>query len=179
MAKMVIAAFDDREMADKAVTELEEAGFDSEDLSVITRENQEQAVENATDDSEHPVAEGAVGGASTGAVIGGLAGLLVGAGALPALGGLLIGGPIAAALGLTGLAATAVSGAVTGAAAGGLIGGLTKLGLSEDRARAYGEAVQEGGILLIVPVEADETIEVTGLMKDCGATSVDEMTTTA
>lgn len=173
MAQMIIAAFDERDMADKAVTELEEAGFDSEEMSVIVRE----AEETDTGDDGSPVAEGTVGGATTGAVVGGLAGLLIGAGVLPALGGLLIGGPIAAALGLSGVAATAVSGAVTGAAAGGLIGALTGLGLPEDRARFYNETVQEGGVLIVVPVEAEEVTEVQGLLKDCGAVEMDTLNT--
>ena len=44
---------------------------------------------------------------------------------------------IAAALGLTGVAATTVSGALTGALAGGLIGALTGLGFTKEDAELY------------------------------------------
>jgi len=66
------------------------------------------------------------------------------------LGGLLIGGPLVAALGLTGVVATTVSGAVTGAVAGGLIGALVGLGLPKEDAEYYNEAIEKGGILLAV-----------------------------
>lgn len=175
MASMLIAAFDNHERADMAITELEDSGFDAEEMSVIARQADES--DDETDERGKDMVEGAAGGAVTGGVVGGLAGLLIGAGVLPALGGLLIGGPIAAALGLGGAAAAAaVSGAVTGAAAGGLIGALTNVGLSEEQARNYNETIQEGGVVVIVPVAEDEVAEVRELFSKHGATQVDQFT---
>src|SRR3989344_5832380 len=47
------------------------------------------------------------------------------------------GGTVAAALGITGAAATAVSAATTGALAGGLLGGLIAIGIPDKEAKIY------------------------------------------
>lgn len=176
MAQMLVAAFPDQDQADRAITELEEAGFDSEDISIVTLD---EKTGKASGDNEagKDMVEGAVGGATTGGVIGGLAGLLAGAEIIPALSGLLIGGPIAAALGLTGVAAATVSGAVTGAAAGSLVGALTNLGLSEDVAKSYDETIREGGIVLGVPVSDGEDAEVRRILDSHGAEQVQSVET--
>lgn len=143
---LLFAAFNDHDDADRAFRELEDHGFSAHDLSLITHEKYH---------STGPLAgsmAGAAEGAATGGVLGGIAGALAGAGVIPALAGFLIGGPVAAALGLTGIAATAVSGAVTGAAAGGIVGALMGLGLSQSDAEYYERTVNEGGLLLIVPI---------------------------
>lgn len=147
----VIGIFQDRFDVEAAIDELEDLGFSPKDVSVVVKEGV-----TVTDDSGSKggsVAEGAVSGAATGGVLGGLAGLLIGIGALaiPGVGAFLVGGPIAAALGLTGAAATTISGATTGALAGGLVGGLIGLGIPEDVARVYEQRVREGAVLLAVP----------------------------
>ena len=151
MAGVTLGVFTDREHAEMAINDLQTAGYNPRDISVITREiGDAQALAR---DTGANVTEGAVEGATTGSVLGGLAGLLIGIGAitLPGIGALLIGGPLAAALGLTGAAATTVSGAVSGALAGGLVGGLVGLGVPEETARVYEEKIKEGAILLAVP----------------------------
>jgi uncharacterized membrane protein len=170
MAKVVMAAFKDSDAADRAVIALEEKGYDSHDLSVITRENKSEA-----NDVISSTAEGATSGATTGAAVGGLAGLLAGAGVIPAVAGLFIGGPIAAVLGATGIAATTISGAVTGAAAGGLIGALTGLGVSEDVARSYDETVNQGGIVVAVPVQDSDNESPHSIFERNGAHDVSEV----
>ena len=99
-------------------------------------------------------------------MIGGVAGLLAGVGVVPALAGIMIGGPIAAALGLAGAAALTVSGAVTGAVAGGLIGGLTKLGLSHEDAEYYDRAVESGSVVIGVPVSDENEDAVRNVLED-------------
>jgi hypothetical protein len=157
----LFADFANRNEAENAVSALEGLGIGAADISIITKEgNQTKATDAAGD-----VVEGALGGAATGGVVGGLAGLLAGVGVVPALTGILIGGPIAAALGLAGAAATTVSGAVTGAVAGGLIGGLAGLGLSEDDARYYSDAVDNGAIVLAVQTTEDNEGEVRAVLE--------------
>jgi hypothetical protein len=173
MDAQTLGVFPDQDAADRAINELEERGYGVNELSIITRE-----VETKEEGGrgEH-VTKGAVSGATTGGVIGGIAGLLVGLGAIaiPGIGGIMIGGPLAAALGLTGAAASTVSGAATGAVAGGLIGALVGIGVPEDKARVYEERVKEGGILLGVPhTHITEQTEVESLMEDLGA---DDITT--
>lgn len=169
---MLIAAFPDSELADRAVNELSSHGYDAKDLSVITKERiagiREPSIVGET-------AAGAAGGAATGGVIGGLAGLLAGAGIFPALAGFLIGGPVAAALGLTGMAAAAASGAVTGAVAGSLLGALTKLGLSRTEAEYYTDVVEKEGVLLIVPFDHGGKAEARHILEANNAVKVQEI----
>jgi hypothetical protein len=179
MARLVLGMFGDRMMAESAIGDLEELGFNPKDISIVMRDRA-AATEMATDTGAS-VASGAATGATTGGVLGALAGLLVGIGAItiPGLGALFIAGPIATALGLTGAAATTVSGALTGAVAGGLVGGLMGLGVPEEDARYYEDRIREGGILLAVPTEIDQDDEVRHILQDNGADqirSIDEIT---
>lgn len=169
MPGVTLGLFDSRQSAEAAIENLKDAGYDPEEISVIMRDVKEGEV--LAEDTGTKVAGGAVSGATTGGVIGGIAGLLVGVGAIavPGIGGLLIGGPIAAALGLTGAAASTVSGAVTGALAGGLLGALVSLGLPEDTARIYEERIREGAILVAVPTDEGEETEARGLMEEQGS----------
>ena len=151
----VIGVFQDKFDVEAAIDELEKMGFNPKDVSVVVKEgittNENSGRKGGS------VAEGAVSGAATGGVLGGLAGLLIGIGALaiPGVGAFLVGGPIAIALGLTGAAATTISGATTGALAGGLVGGLIGLGVPENEAKVYEKRVNEGAVLLAVPVNTD------------------------
>lgn len=156
MAAMVLGVFATRTHAEDAITELERDGYNPKDISIVMSDTQEG--ERLAHDTGVTVGESTVSGATTGGVLGGIAGLLIGIGAIavPGIGALLIGGPLAAALGLTGAAATTVSGAVTGALAGGLVGALTGLGLPEEDARVYEQRVKAGAILLAVPVLTGE-----------------------
>ncbi len=104
-------------------------------------------------------------------ILGGLAGL-VAAAVLPGLGAIFIGGPIAAALGLTGAVATTVSGATTGAVAGGLLGGFANLGLTEDESKLYETRVNEGGIVVAVPVKGEEINEVEDVFNNNDASDI-------
>lgn len=172
MAKMIFGIFAERDNAEKAINELETEGFDPKDISVVMQ-NQDDAkvIENNTGAS---VAGGAAAGATTGAVIGGLAGLLIGIGAIaiPGIGAILIGGPLAAALGLTGAAATTVAGATTGALAGGLIGALVNLGVPEEDAKIYEDRVKSGAILIAVPAAAGTHREASSILKEHDAEQV-------
>jgi hypothetical protein len=118
------------------------------------------------------MAEGAV----TGGIIGGLAGLLTGAGVFPALAGFLIGGPIAVALGLTGMAAATATGAITGAVAGGLIGALMGLGFSREEAEYYHSTIESGGLLLVVPVNETNEAEASGILSANNAQQIKRIT---
>lgn len=171
MSAVVIGVFEDSINAQEAITDLEEKGYNPKDMSILMKDRtgSEKIVQ---DTGVNNVASGAVDGASTGAVLGGIAGFLAGT-VLPGLGGFLIGGPIGAALGLTGAAATTVSGVATGAVAGGLIGALTKtFGLSESEAKVYETRINEGGILIAVPSNSGDEGEVRDILTEFGADSV-------
>jgi hypothetical protein len=71
--------------------------------------------------------------------------------------GLVIAGPIAAAL----------AGGGAGAVTGGIIGGLVGLGIPEPNAQAYQEALREGGVVLgVVPHSADEVTVIKAYFED-------------
>lgn len=169
----VLGVFADRDAAERAITNLQDKGYNPKDISIVVKDT--HTAEELGDSTGANVADGAASGAVTGGVVGALAGLLVGIGALaiPGIGGVLIGGPLAAALGLTGAAATTATGALTGALAGGLIGALVSLGVPEEEARVYEDRLKEGAVLLAVPVQgSDEDVDASQLLNDYGATQV-------
>ncbi len=162
--QLLLGTFTDRTTADRATNELERFGYTAADISVISSRSGHM-VQQTADTALDSTAEGA----ATGGVLGGLAGLLAGVGVIPALAGLFIGGPIAIALGATGIAATAISGAVTGATIGGLVGLLEDLGLSATEAEHYNQVVSVGGYVIGVPVTAEREIAVRDLLDRAGA----------
>lgn len=171
--KTVLGIFSERDDAEKAIDHLEKNGYSAKDISVIVKDD--ETVRTINEGRSENVAAGAVSGATTGGVIGGLAGLLIGIGAItiPGIGAFLIGGPLVAALGLTGAAASTVTGAATGALAGGLVGALTGLGVPEETAKIYESRIREGAILLAVPVTGRmEDMQVRDMFEKCNATQV-------
>jgi len=177
MGKMVFGVFNDRTSAETAINALETEGFNPKDVSIVMQDKKEAAA--ISDNTGANVASGTVSGATTGAVVGGLAGLLIGLGAIavPGIGALLIGGPIAAALGLTGATAATVSGAATGALAGGLIGALVNIGVPEEDARIYEENVKKGAILVAVPALTGEHREAAAILTENHAEQVKSIDT--
>jgi len=91
-------------------------------------------------------------GAGTGAWVGGLFGLLIGAAFVwvPGFGPLLVAGPLAAML-LGG-----IEGAVAGAAGGGVLGALFGWGISKKHILKYEEVVKGGKYLVIANGSEDE-----------------------
>lgn len=170
MSTVVLGVFSNEENAGDAINKLEARGYNPKDMSILMKDT--AGAKRISNDTGASVAEGAVAGAGTGAVVGGLAGFLAGT-VLPGLGGFLIGGPIGAALGLTGAAATTVSGAATGAVAGGLIGALVNtFGMSEADAREYETRINEGGILVAVPAKDGDESEVRSILSNFDADGV-------
>ena len=128
--------YDSYAQAEQAVKDLEMAGVQHSEISLVANRHVSEKYANV--DESSPAATGA----SVGAVVGGGAGLLAGVGLL-AIPGL---GPVVAA----GWLASTALGLVAGSAAGGLVGALVGAGSSEDDAHVYSEAVRRGGTLLTV-----------------------------
>ncbi len=167
--KTILGVFDTHPKADALVRDLYNHNYTSEHVSVMVKEG---VVKDLGPSMVENVAEKTVGGVATGGVVGGLAGLLVGLGALavPGFGAVLIGGPIAAALGLGGAAATTVSAAATGAFAGGIVGALGAIGLPEESVKVYEEQLRQGGVVVAVDVDNDtQADEVRHLFESQGA----------
>jgi hypothetical protein len=136
--------------ARSAIFALESSGFIATDISILSGstnydangveqpgfgKTREVGVTNAT-----KAPEGATTGVASGGVIGGLAGWLVGIGALaiPGIGPFVAAGPIM----------TALSGAALGATAGGVTGALIGYGIPEYEAKLYRGKLESGHILI-------------------------------
>lgn len=161
----VFGVFDKHEDADHAIRDLQSKGYSEKDISIVMKDMEAKETEKKVK------GQGASRGATTGAVVGGIAGLVAGF-VIPGLGAFFIGGPIASALGLAGVAATGATGIVTGAVGGGILGALTGYGVSRRDAQEYERRIQEGSILVAVPVRMDQEKEVEQILANYHADSI-------
>lgn len=138
----VAGVFDSRKEADAAVSKLLDTGFNKENLSLIVSDHARHAIfSSPTDDESSRATEGGVAGALIGGALGALiAGLtLVGVIVVPGS-GLLVVGPLVAAL----------SGAGAGVIAGGVSGALIAGGFAVDEAKRYEEEIRHGKAVIVV-----------------------------
>ena len=179
MTRTITRLFDDYDNAQAAVAELERMGIPHSDLSLVANNAHGRHGVGGRDadhhdhsghDHDHDHDHGEIGaGASTGAVVGGLGGLLAGLGLL-AIPGL---GPIVAAGWLVSTAAGAAIGGGVGAAAGGLVDALRHAGHTEEEANVYSEGVRRGGTLVSARVGDDQVGEVEAILDGNGGVSAD------
>jgi len=171
--RRAVGTFSNRADAERALTQLRDAGFDMNDVSVITRNDDNEpdniAGADVKDSVGNRAAEGAGTGAVTGGAIGGLTGLLVGLGALaiPGIGPVMTAGAVGTAI------ATTLSGGAIGAAAGGLVGALVGLGIPKERAEAYHEVVRQGGYLVMVDGTTEEIAQAEAILNRGGIQNYD------
>ncbi|HBL12838.1 MAG TPA: histidine kinase [Cyanobacteria bacterium UBA11162] len=147
--RRAVGVFPNRRDAELALTELRDANFPMDKVSVIAQDKDHPdhiAGANVRDRADNKADEGAKTGAIAGGTLGGLTGLLVGLGslALPGIGPIMLAGATATAI------ATTLAGGAIGAAAGSLLGALIGLGIPEERAKVYNERVSRGEYLVIV-----------------------------
>jgi len=140
----VIGVYDNLALAEEAVRRLDRGGFPIKQVSIVG-----QNTEHERDVQGYVTVEDlAKKGAGTGALVGGLLGLLTVATSIwiPGFGRLLVAGPLAAALlELLG----GIGGTVTGAAWGGVLGGLVGWGVSTQHVLKYEEHLKAGKYLVI------------------------------
>ncbi len=151
---MVTAVFRHRTDWQNAYEWLQDRGYSNAEINVLMSENTRSAY-MATEQREGTIhasthaAEGIGVGGAVGTAVGATLGAVLAIGtslAIPGL-GLIIAGPLAAAF--------AAGGA--GAVAGGIVGGLIGLGIPEPNAKAYLEALREGGVVIgVVPHSSDD-----------------------
>ena len=134
------ALYPDQPTVAEAVDALRRAGFRNADISVLFPEN--SGTKDFAHEKHTKAPEGAVAGASSGAIIGGALGWLAGIGALaiPGMGPFVAAGPIVAML----------SGIGVGGTVGGFTGALIGVGIPEYEAKRYEGRIRSGGILLSV-----------------------------
>lgn len=150
--KVVIGVFRSRRQAEQAVNQLRGQGFSDQEINVVSKQGQ-----NQTEYVEDDITDGAL----TGGTIGGIGGLLLGAGALaiPGLGPIVAVGPIAAAL--------------SGAVVGGIAGGLIDWGIPEEVSRRYENSVRQGGILAVIRTSTGSVDQAATILRQNGAQDVE------
>jgi len=142
---LLVGVFDDRYQAERAVDELEQSGFNKDQIGFALRGSDVVSGGTLTDAVGAKDGEGAVAGAVTGGIVGGLFGAAV-ALAIPGVGPLLAGGILATALGY----------GAAGVAVGGILGAMTGAGLSEEEAQFYERQFNEGRALITIRAGARE-----------------------
>jgi hypothetical protein len=157
------AIFANRAAAERAVDQLNAAGFSHQDVSVLMSDK-EGSKDFATEKNTK-APEGTATGVGVGGVVGGTLGLLAGIGALaiPGVGPLIAAGPIMGAL----------AGLGVGGAVGGLVGALVGMGIPEYEAKRYEGRVKDGGILVSVHCESsDEVSRAKDVLKQAGGEDI-------
>lgn len=160
MKKIIFSVFTDIEAADKAINHLHnELGIPNDEMSYVYKDKDGKKISGDADDVTSDTAgEGAVSGATTGGIIGAAIGLVGVAGLLGPLGPVVVAGPLATYLGITGAAGAVVGTGVAGAAIGGLVGALVNMGVSEPQARTFEERVDGGDVLLSVHTDDSDAV---------------------
>lgn len=172
--KNILGVYNNVSEVNEAVASLELRGYGKDDISVVAAKEALNSEEVEIEDNRLKILTDTT---VTGGVIGGILGLLVGVGALtlPGIGLLFVTGPIAAALGITGVAGSTVSGALTGSLVGGIAGALRQLGVEDRLAVDYQSAVESGKIILGVEAADEDADDVTKILTTSGATKVTEL----
>jgi hypothetical protein len=157
--EVAVCVFYSPEGARDAIVALKEAGFAGEDISLLTPDADKSRPRQDGDKVE----KGALTGLLAGGVFGGLAGFLVGVGALaiPGAGPLIAAGALASTLG----------GAAIGAGLGAIAGALVGMGVPEDEAKYY-EGEVRGGRSLVAVRSGKRTDEADELMHRAGGYDV-------
>ena len=144
---LVSAVFDNQTDAERAVSQLRQAGVQDSSISVIAQRGEgDSAV--TTDGNGEDVAKDVIGTAALGAGAGTLLGIA--ALAIPGVGPLIAAGAIASAA----IPGAALTGAAIGAAAGGVTGLLKDHGVSGEDAGYYEERINQGGVFVSVDAES-------------------------
>lgn len=160
MTKTVVGVFTSHDQAEQAVAEMRKSGFDTNEISIVAK-GQQKAKNNGDAEGDTTLGMGISDGTTTGGVLGGLAGLAMGAGALaiPGLGPIIAAGPIA--------------GMLSGAATGGVAGGLLDMGLPEERGQHYENEVKSGNILAAVKANDEKVQKAADIFRSYGAKDVE------
>ena len=157
----VVGVYPSMDLAEQAVHALDQAKFPINQVTIVTKdittEKKVHGYVTACDVSK--------AGAKTGAWLGGIFGLLVGAAFMwvPGVGPVIIAGSLAAVL-LGG-----VEGAVAGSALGGILSGLAAWGISKQHILKYEELVKAGKYLVIAHGPATDAERARVILSKTGA----------
>jgi hypothetical protein len=156
-ASTVVGVFEDRLHANKAITELHQAGFGENQVGVAMRHAEGVSDAASTEHDTH-TGSGALTGALTGLGLGALAGLGVLAGVIPVVGPAIAAGTLGVIL----------SNAAAGAGIAGLVGALVGAGIPEHEAKYY-QGEFEAGRAIVTVNAGSRSAEATSILRRCGA----------
>jgi len=145
MSKAVIGVFRQEDRAKEAINDLKSQGFSDRAISLIGKDKREEAGDRVgkrgRGDNLTLVHQNLSTGVISGGALGGIAGILAGAGALliPGVGPIVAVGPLAAFL--------------AGVVGGGIVGGLVDYGIPKERERHFENRVKQGDILVLLIIE--------------------------
>ena len=146
----IVAVYDHFEDANKAIQDLTNDGISRDDIGLAVNNGGHKGEYNNLEANveQYEDVTGPQGGVF-GGVVGGLAGaaIVLTTIAIPGIGALIAAGPLAA---LLGGAAGAVIGGTAGAVSGGVAASFIHLGISDDEADYYAEAIQRGDAVVTV-----------------------------
>jgi hypothetical protein len=161
MSHHVTGIFSNSDAAERAVRRLAEGRFNPDEISIMVADSKgthEEPVEHDTG-----VAEGAIGGAALGGILGALGATLVATGVIVSEGlAVFATGPLLAAL----------KGAVGGAGFGFGFGAVGGLGFWKDEADIHADALKAGGIVVAVSAEHEHAEEARSVFEQEGADHV-------
>jgi len=163
MAKAVICIAKSEGQPARIVNQLKEAGFSSDDVSLLLPDR--EGPRDFAHEHHSKAPEGATTGVVAGGVIAGVLGWLAGIGTItiPGVGALVAAGPVMAAL----------SGAAAGGTIGGIAGALVGYGFPEYEAKQYEGKVKHGNILISVHTEdSRERSTATEIFDDANAEDI-------
>ena len=149
--KMVTGLFSDSESVERAYQTVVQRGYDIGDINVVMSDDTRKRYFSDDRQIKTELGSKAAEGGELGGPTGGRIGMLIpvlAAGAVLALPGvgLILAGPVAAALAGAGAAGLAV----------GLIGALSDWGIPKERVQQYEAGIHDGGILMAVKPRSDQ-----------------------
>ena len=152
--KSVIGVFKSRGSAEQAAEQLRQQGFTTEEINLVSKKREGEGKTEYYDDD---ITDGAL----TGGTIGGIGGLLLGAGAMaiPGIGPVIAAGPIAAA--------------ISGVVAGGIAGGLIDWGIPAEASQRYEKSVAQGNTLAVIRADAAKVNAAAQVLRQNGASEVE------
>lgn len=159
----LVAVFDDRDLAQRAVRVLDRGDVPTAQVSLVAKglDDQPQIVAELSGEDDGEAA--AAIGAGLGAIVGVLAGIAVTV--VSGLGVVFLAGPI--------------GGGLVGAATGGFLGGMSGWGVHSERIRHYEQLVGAGHVLVIVHGRPDELARAERMLQETGPTEVHVATKTS
>jgi len=161
MSEVITGLFDKSIDATNAIFNLENLGIRESDISIVA--NDSYSKEDFAVDEGNKAAEGGVIGATSTGVLAAIVAGFTTVGAIATGGaGLIVAGPLVAAL--------AAGGA--GAAAGGAIGAIIGAFIPEHEIKYYQDAIDKGSILIGVKYTSDNKDEIKDILEKAGADKV-------